>query len=90
MEHGTDDGNAVGPIFYRDVYSFFSITLLCNFFPHPQVRKEQQAALAAAVRRAEAAKGQAWAAAFLDDVKRVQWFDACVAENPAVGPKVAA
>lgn len=46
--------------------------------------------LAAAIKKAEAAKGAPWAAAFLEDVKKVQWFDACVAENPAVGPKVTA
>ncbi|KAG2443582.1 hypothetical protein HXX76_001933 [Chlamydomonas incerta] len=55
-----------------------------------QVRTEQAAALAAAIKKAEAAKGAPWAAAFLEDVKKVQWFDACVAENPAVGPKVTA
>ncbi|GFR47383.1 hypothetical protein Agub_g9096 [Astrephomene gubernaculifera] len=55
-----------------------------------QVRKEQAAALTAAVKKAEAAKGAPWAVQFLEDVKRVEWFDACVAENPAVGPKVAA
>ncbi|GLI61877.1 hypothetical protein VaNZ11_004387 [Volvox africanus] len=55
-----------------------------------QVRKEQGAALAAAIKKAEAAKGAPWAVQFLEDVKRVEWFDACVAENPAVGPKVAA
>ncbi|KXZ47314.1 hypothetical protein GPECTOR_36g39 [Gonium pectorale] len=55
-----------------------------------QVRKEQAAALAVAIKKAEAAKGAPWAAKFLEDVKRVEWFDACVAENPAVGPKVAA
>lgn len=54
-----------------------------------QVRKEQSAALAQAMRRAESAKGAAWAQAFLEDVERTKWFDACVAENPAVGPKVA-
>ncbi|EFJ50249.1 mitochondrial F1F0 ATP synthase associated protein [Volvox carteri f. nagariensis] len=55
-----------------------------------QVRREQAAALAAAVKKAEAAKGAPWAVQFLEDVKRVEWFDACIAENPAVGPKVAA
>ncbi|KAG2497136.1 hypothetical protein HYH03_004727 [Edaphochlamys debaryana] len=55
-----------------------------------QVRSEQAAALAAAIKKAEAAKGAPWATQFLADVKRVQWFDACVAENPAVGPKVTA
>ncbi|GLC35458.1 hypothetical protein PLESTB_000205000 [Pleodorina starrii] len=55
-----------------------------------QVRKEQAATLAAAIKKAEAAKGAPWAVQFLEDVKRVEWFDACVAENPAVGPKVAA
>lgn len=55
-----------------------------------QVRKEQAAALEATVRRAKAAKDAPWAVAFLEDVKRVEWFDACVAENPSMGPKVAA
>lgn len=55
-----------------------------------QVRKEQAAALEAAVRRAKAAKDAPWAVSFLEDVKRVEWFDACVSENPTVGPKVAA
>lgn len=55
-----------------------------------QVRKEQSSALASAIKRAEAAKGAPWAVQFLEDVKGVQWFDACVAENPAVGPKVSA
>lgn len=55
-----------------------------------QVRKEQAAMLQQAIKKAEAAKGAPWAKAFLEDVERVKWFDACVAENPAVGPKVAA
>lgn len=55
-----------------------------------QVRKEQAASVQQLIRRAEAAKGAQWAQQYLEDVKRVQWFDACVAENPAVGPKVSA
>jgi hypothetical protein len=38
------------------------------------------------VRRLEGAKDQKWAAAFLDDLKRVEAFDAAVAAHPQQGP----
>jgi hypothetical protein len=53
------------------------------------VKKEQQAALAAIARKVEAGGNAAWAQGYKKDAAYVEWFDAAVAANPAVGPKAA-
>lgn len=53
-------------------------------------RAEREAAAAALLRRAEAAKGQAWADRLREDLAYVDWFDARVAAAPLEGPKAAA
>lgn len=51
-----------------------------------QVRKEQEAALAALTRKLDAAKGARWAAQYQEDLKYLSWFDSKVAADPRSGP----
>lgn len=55
-----------------------------------QIRKEQEATLAALQKRIDGAKGADWAVQFQKDLQNLAWFDSQVAANPAAGPKVAA
>jgi hypothetical protein len=52
-------------------------------------RKEREAAEAALLRRADAAKGEAWAAKLKEDLAYVAWFDERVASAPLEGPRAA-
>lgn len=52
-------------------------------------RKEREAAEAALLRRADAAKGEAWAAKLKEDLAYVAWFDEKVASAPLEGPRAA-
>lgn len=52
-------------------------------------RKEREAAEAALLRRAEAAKGEAWADRLREDLAYVAWFDEKVASAPTEGPRAA-
>lgn len=58
--------------------------------PAEAARKEHEAAAAALQRKLDAAKGEAWAERFRQDLEFVRWFDGAVAKDPSNGPRAAA